>query len=247
MNYLSEINGFYDWLELNSLSTSSIALWYALMHINNKCRWAEEFTVATSVLCLKTGLSDRMIRNARNELKQKGRIEWKTRGGNRAASYQLISLAEYNADNTSAFISDNVSDSTSDNLSTLNKHKLNNTIIEINGENKVLPESLTTTLNQLLNEQSYMEVLAMNNSVKSLDEIKNYLKRFFCELANRGETSKDESDAKFHFANWLKDELRKEKNEINKRKRYDDTRSRATNSSNQAKVSKAGIKSISFD
>lgn len=92
MNYIKELNAFYDWLEINLLSTSAIALWHALMHINNKAGWAEEFTVAASVLCIKTGLSDRTIRNARNELKQKGRIDWKTRKGNQAAIYKMISL-----------------------------------------------------------------------------------------------------------------------------------------------------------
>lgn len=150
MNYIKELNGFYDWLEINSLSTSAIALWHALMHINNKAGWAEEFTVATSVLCIKTGLSDRTIRNARNELKQKGRIDWKSRKGNQAATYKIISflsatiadnasdnskkniVSEINADNVSVNASDNLSDSSSDNVSTLiklNETKLNKELI----------------------------------------------------------------------------------------------------------------------
>lgn len=94
MNYMKELNAFYDWLETNSLSTSAIALWHALMHVNNRAGWIEEFGVATSVLCAKTGLSDRAVRNARNELKQKGRIEWKSRRGNQSAVYKIISLVE---------------------------------------------------------------------------------------------------------------------------------------------------------
>lgn len=73
MKYLSEINAFYDWLEINQLSTSAIALWHTIMHINNKAGWVKTFTVAESVLSIKTGLSGRTVRNARNELKQKGR------------------------------------------------------------------------------------------------------------------------------------------------------------------------------
>ena len=94
MNYIKEINAFYDWLETNSLSTSEIALWHALMHINNKSGWAEEFTVATSVLCIKTGLADRTIRDTRNKLKQKGRIDFRSRKGNQSAIYKMISLVE---------------------------------------------------------------------------------------------------------------------------------------------------------
>ncbi|WP_352404487.1 helix-turn-helix domain-containing protein [Sporanaerobacter acetigenes] len=150
MNYIKELNAFYDWLETNSLSTSAIALWHALMHINNKTGWAEEFGVAASVLCIKTGLSDRTIRNARNELKQKGRIDWRSRKGNQSAIYKMISfmeevpeivssntsdkpsgndikeddekeLSEINADNVSGSTSGNTSGSVSGNASTLNK------------------------------------------------------------------------------------------------------------------------------
>lgn len=90
MKYISEINTFYDWLELNELSTSAVALWYALMHINNKAAWVETFTVAESVLSVKTGLSGRGVRNARNELKQKGRIDFRSRAGGRAPVYTII-------------------------------------------------------------------------------------------------------------------------------------------------------------
>lgn len=94
MNYLKEINSFYDLLEINPLSSSAIALWFALMHINNKCRWKQEFTVALSVLELKTSLKRKTIERARNELRQKGLIDWKSRKGNQAALYSLKSVSD---------------------------------------------------------------------------------------------------------------------------------------------------------
>lgn len=141
MNYIKEINAFYDRLELNSLSSSAIALWFALMHINNKAAWTAEFTVAVSVLSVKTGLSERTISNARNELKQKGYIDFRSRKGNQSAVYKIFSLLaidaekeskkfylqEINADSLSDNVSDNRSDSLSDNVSALNKHKRNET------------------------------------------------------------------------------------------------------------------------
>lgn len=92
MKYINEINAFYDWLELNELSTSAVALWCALMHINNKAAWVETFTVAESVLSIKTGLSGRGVRNARNELKQRGRIDFRSRTGGKAPTYTIISF-----------------------------------------------------------------------------------------------------------------------------------------------------------
>ncbi|ALX47488.1 DnaD domain-containing protein [Lentibacillus amyloliquefaciens] len=92
MNYIKEMNAFYDWLEINELSSSAINLWYALMHINNKAGWAETFTVAESVLCVKTGLTDRTLRKVRNELKQKGRIDFTSRKGGKTPIYKIISF-----------------------------------------------------------------------------------------------------------------------------------------------------------
>lgn len=144
MNYIKLINAFYDRLELNQLSTSAIALWHALVHINNKAGWLKEFTVAVSVLCVKTGLSERTVTNARNELKTKGYIDFKSRRGNKSAIYSLIDLSEsisykfssetslsvINADSVSESLSDSVSESLSGNPSALykqNKTKQNKT------------------------------------------------------------------------------------------------------------------------
>lgn len=153
MNYLKEINAFYDWLETNSLSTSSIVLWHALMHINNKAGWAEEFAVAISALCVKTGLAPRTISQARNELKQKGRIDWRKRRGNQSALYKIIPFLsasnasnyadKYTDNNLSALYADSYADNHADNytdsyadnhaiLNKLNKTKLNNVVGVVN-------------------------------------------------------------------------------------------------------------------
>ncbi|MEK4908365.1 DnaD domain protein [Niallia sp. FSL M8-0099] len=70
------------------------------MHINNKAGWAETFTVAESVLCVKTGLTDRTLRKVRNELKQKNRIEFTSRKGGKAPIYRVVSF--FSTENNSA-------------------------------------------------------------------------------------------------------------------------------------------------
>jgi hypothetical protein len=117
MNYLIEIKAFYDRLEVKPLSSSAIALWHALLHINNKIGWAEEFSVPVTVLSLKSGLSERSVSNARNELKTKGYIDFKSRSGNRSAVYKLKSLSANFADKLSDTVSDSLSDFTSDSVS----------------------------------------------------------------------------------------------------------------------------------
>lgn len=87
MNYILEIKAFYDWLEVNQLSTSAIVLWHALMHIANKTGWQDTFTVATVVLSTKTGLKRDALYNARAALQNKGLISFKVRTGNQSAVY----------------------------------------------------------------------------------------------------------------------------------------------------------------
>ncbi|NLY44751.1 MAG: hypothetical protein GX053_01985 [Tissierella sp.] len=90
MNYIKEINSFYDWLLYNPLPTGAIALWNALMSINNKAGWADEFTVANLVLQGITGLSRQGLDKARNMLIQKGLIEYKKGTSNQAGKYKII-------------------------------------------------------------------------------------------------------------------------------------------------------------
>lgn len=96
MNYLAELRAFYDRLELNPLPSPAIALWHALMSIANKTGWQQEFTVAVSVLVLKSGLNAQAIKRARNRLEQDGYITWRSRGGNQSAIYHLNSLVVQN-------------------------------------------------------------------------------------------------------------------------------------------------------
>lgn len=104
MNYMAELKAFYDRLELNPLPSPAIALWHALMSIANKTGWQEEFTVAVSVLVLKSGQNAQAIKRSRNRLEQDGYITWKSRGGNQSAVYHINSLV---VQNTTSFCTTN--------------------------------------------------------------------------------------------------------------------------------------------
>lgn len=92
MNYIREMNSFYNWLLYNPLPTGAIALWHSLMAINNKAGWADEFTVANIVLQGMTGLSRQGLDRARNTLVQKELILYKKGTSNQAGKYKIISL-----------------------------------------------------------------------------------------------------------------------------------------------------------
>lgn len=88
MEYISQILKFNELLLTNNLAPGQIALWYALMHINNKCQWSKWFTAAIRTLELYTGLSKNGVIKARNVLKQKGLIDF-TSNGTAAASFHI--------------------------------------------------------------------------------------------------------------------------------------------------------------
>lgn len=127
MNYIQELNAFYDRLETNPLSSSAIALWHALMSVNNKAGWIEEFAVAASVLCMKSGLKDSMFKKARNELSQKGYIQFKSRGGNQSALYKMTSLwSQYDHTGVHSSVHNGIRNGVHSSDQLLNKTKLNN-------------------------------------------------------------------------------------------------------------------------
>ena len=89
MNYIAELRAFYDLVSVHRLSAGQIALWHALMQTDNKCAWAEWFTVSGMALELTSGLSRQGILKARNVLKQLGLLEVRTNGA-KATAYRLI-------------------------------------------------------------------------------------------------------------------------------------------------------------
>lgn len=94
MNYIAEIRAFYGWLGANPLKSPAIALWHALMSIANEAssdaNWQMQITPAISTLQSRCGLSKDAIITARNQLKQAGRIDWRSRGGSGSAVYTII-------------------------------------------------------------------------------------------------------------------------------------------------------------
>lgn len=120
----------------NPLSSGQIALWSALMHINNKCSWIEWFSASSSRLQEITGLSESGISKARNVLKQRGFIDYKKSSNRRIApKYKIIELNSTVVSNTESNVESTVVSNVES--TALNKHKQklkpkhNNYIVEI--------------------------------------------------------------------------------------------------------------------
>lgn len=92
MNYIRQMNAFYDWTEISEISPAEISLYMALLHINNKAGWIEEFTVASSVLESKTGMEKRAIERNRIKLAEKKLILCEKRARGKAPKYKIRPL-----------------------------------------------------------------------------------------------------------------------------------------------------------
>lgn len=90
VNYIKEINAFYQRQETNPLSSATANLCHTSMHVNNRTGLIREFTVASLALCSKANLTESTFKRARTELSDKGYIFYESQGGNRAAKYQII-------------------------------------------------------------------------------------------------------------------------------------------------------------
>lgn len=90
MNYLKQITQFYKLLPNNPLSASAQCLYFYLLNKNNELAWIKEFTVANMIVCGYTGLNRQALDRARNELKQKGYIDYKKGVSNQAGKYLIV-------------------------------------------------------------------------------------------------------------------------------------------------------------
>ncbi|WP_174614719.1 DnaD domain-containing protein [Virgibacillus ihumii] len=91
MNYIKEMNAFYDQVIFNPLSGSAVALWHTLMHFSNKSGWRETFSVPATLIETKSGVKGSSFKRARTELQDKGYINVIPGNGNQSATYRMIS------------------------------------------------------------------------------------------------------------------------------------------------------------
>lgn len=97
MNYIALVNSFWDSATTNPLSTGQVSLYFALLHVCNRSNWTEWFQAPNQVLSVLTGLSRSGILKARNELKQRGLIDFRERG-TKATIYRIGTIANSTQD-----------------------------------------------------------------------------------------------------------------------------------------------------
>lgn len=153
MNYIKQVNAFYKFLPNNPLSSNAQCLYSYLLNKNSELGWIEEFSVSNMIVCGFTSLSRQALDRARNELKQKGYIDYKKGYSNQAGTYVIVSFVTHNDthDNTQ---SDTHNDTHNDTqgghtLCTLNKLKETKDInINLNLNNKGEPDFSVQTIGE---------------------------------------------------------------------------------------------------
>ena len=124
MNYITLINSFWDSATTNPLSTGQVSLYFALLHVCNRSNWAEWFQAPNQVLSVLTGLSKSGILKARNELKQRGLIDFKERG-TKSTIYKLSTLSTLSTTMSNS-TRDSVQDSTRNGVQNSNQNSARN-------------------------------------------------------------------------------------------------------------------------
>ena len=76
MNYIKQLNAFYKWLKSNKLSPTAIAVYFAILMSNNENGWNEWFGKSNQDYCKLLGIDEKTFVRARNELKEKGLIDF---------------------------------------------------------------------------------------------------------------------------------------------------------------------------
>ena len=190
MNYIKQVNAFYKFLPNNPLSSNAQCLYSYLLNKNSELGWIKEFSVSNMIVCGFTSLSRQALDRARNELKQKGYIDYKKGHSNQAGTYVIVCFDTHNdtQDNTH---NDTQSDTQGGHtLCTLNKlkeTKLNNKeskkettppkknsfdeIIDSYTQNEVLRFELKEHLKTRKAKKATLTDRAIELACKSLDKL----------------------------------------------------------------------------
>lgn len=97
MNYIEEVNSFYEWIRFKPIPAGAQALWHLLMNINNGCAvnidgkyyWPVEFTVSNGSLTSVLDFSRTQLDRMRNVLIQSGRIVYKKGNRGQSGKYRI--------------------------------------------------------------------------------------------------------------------------------------------------------------
>lgn len=217
MNYIKQVNTFYKLIQDNPLSSNAQCLYNYLLNKCSELSWKSEFSVSNLIVCGFTNLSRQALDRARNELVQKGYIEYRKGYSNQCGKYLIVSFDTQN--NTQEDTQDNTQSDIQDGHSVSTLNKLNKTK-QKNKENKKEKTDFDSIVEKnFANEdikQTIFEFIKMRKAIKKPLTTKGL--ELMIQKLNKLSQDKDEQIMilnKSIMNNWqgifeLKDEEKKE-------------------------------------
>jgi len=94
VNYIKQLNGFWQWRKLKSLSGRQADLYFAILQCFNENRWQTSLSVPNMLLSAMCEVGQRELLRNREALVEKGLIQYYSSGGNACGKYRIIPLYE---------------------------------------------------------------------------------------------------------------------------------------------------------
>ena len=110
MKYISQLNAFENWTEVNYLTATEELIWYKLLSLNNRFGWSEWFFVSNQHLMFKARVaSEHTLIKARNRLKQVGLIDFLQGKKGQPTKYKITKLyaEDFTVENTAIIAGEN--------------------------------------------------------------------------------------------------------------------------------------------
>lgn len=99
MNYILQINAFWEWRKLHTLSHAASDLYFALLSLGNTARWQQQFCVPNSTILMMIQISQSELYRRRSQLCQLGLITYQNGWKGQAGTYSIIPLYDSHMDN----------------------------------------------------------------------------------------------------------------------------------------------------
>ena len=225
-----ELNGydmsrnFFDWCYENpdKINPTHIALYFFIIEHCNRLGWKDKFGLPTQMAMDAIGVKNwRTYKKAFDDLVEFGFIEVVQKSKNQYSA-NVIAIVKNTKANTKAYTKALQKHIQKHSSSTAHIFKPNNNItieqererekgiispevqkiISMNTEKEIKP-----VFKEISTDTRWLEVIAMNYKLKSVDRALDYLEKFMNKLRCEGTEYKSINDTKSHFSRWLNIEL----------------------------------------
>lgn len=230
MNYIELINNFWRLNKEHSFTSNETQVYFKLLDTCNSLGWKNPFNQSNLFICAECGMSEPTLIRVRNSLKQLGLIDFISGKIKRQfTNYTILGLNDLSLSSTqSVTLSSTLSSTLSveKSLDNIKQEKLNKTKLKREVDKNPEPESdvfdkfknntnldLLDCFNQVISNQMYLETIAMNNKLGSIEKSIEWVNIFLKQLQNEGVEEKSISDFKSHFGRWLPIQIKRENGE----------------------------------